>query len=139
MRIRIRINFKKCHYLAKYHVNWMNADKASNNVIIVWRLHYVDVLNQEHVNTKSYTSTTLSEHDLVADHLPTMYWIPKLNKSPYKARFIANSSSCTTTLISKLLTSCLIKVKEHVKRYCDKTYDNSGINLFCSKEIIMRS
>ena len=31
------------------------------------------------------------------DKLRTMYWIPKLHKRPYKARFIANSSSCTTT------------------------------------------
>ena len=38
------------------------------NVIIVWRYHYIDVLNQELVNTKPYTSTTLSEHDLVAYH-----------------------------------------------------------------------
>ena len=29
----------------------------------------------------------------------------------YKARFIANSSSCTTTELSKLLTSCLKAVK----------------------------
>ena len=29
--------------------------------------------------------------------LPTIYWLPKLHKRPYKARFIANSSSCTTT------------------------------------------
>ena len=109
------------------------ADKASNNVIIVWRLHYVDVLNQELVNTKSYTSTTLSEQDLVAGHLekcaqlradinincrklPTIYWIPKLHKTPYKARLIANTSSCTTTHIYKILTSCLIKIKEHVQR-----------------------
>ena len=28
----------------------------------------------------------------------------------YKARFIANSSSCTTTELSKLLTSCLTAV-----------------------------
>ena len=28
-----------------------------------------------------------------------------------KARFIANSSSCTTTEVSKLLTSCLTAVK----------------------------
>ena len=33
--------------------------------------------------------------------LPTMYWLPKLHKRPYKARFIANSSSCTTTELSK--------------------------------------
>ena len=28
------------------------ADKASNNVIIIWRLHYIDVLKQEIMNTK---------------------------------------------------------------------------------------
>ena len=31
------------------------------------------------------------------DRVPTLYWLPKLHKNPYKARFIANSSSCTTT------------------------------------------
>ena len=40
---------------------------------------------------------------------------------PYKARFIANSSSCTTTELSKLLTLCLTAVKNMllstVKRY----------------------
>ena len=30
---------------------------------------------------------------------------------PYEARFIANSSSCTTTELSKLLTSCITAVK----------------------------
>ena len=49
------------------------------------------------------------------DRLPTMYWLPKLHKTPYKARFIANSSSCTTTELSKLLTWCLTAVKNHVK------------------------
>ena len=29
----------------------------------------------------------------------------------YKARFIANSSSCTTTELSKLLTMCLTAIK----------------------------
>ena len=38
-------------------------------------------------------------------YFSTMYWLPKLHKTPFKARFIANSSSCTTTEISKLLTS----------------------------------
>ena len=64
--------------------------------------------------------------------LPTMYWIPKLHKNPYKARFIAASSSCTTKHISVLLTSCLSKIKEHVQFYCETTYNNSGINLFWS-------
>ena len=36
------------------------------------------------------------------ESLPTFYWLPKLHTKPYKARFIANSSSCTTTELSKL-------------------------------------
>ena len=73
-----------------------------------------------------------TEVDIKQRKLPTMYWIPKLHKKPYKARFIANSTSCTTTKLSVLLTSCLTKIKEHVTRYCEKTYQNSGINLFWS-------
>ena len=61
-----------------------------------------------------------------------MYWTHKLHKPPYKARFIVSSSLCTTTHISKLLTSCLIKVKGSVIRYFNKAYENSGINLFRS-------
>ena len=66
------------------------------------------------------------------DRLPTRYWLPKLHKRPYKARFIANSSSCTTTELSKLLTSCLTAVKNHVIRYCEKVYERSGKILFWS-------
>ena len=66
------------------------------------------------------------------DRLPTTYWLPKLHKRPYKARFIANSSSCTTIELSKLLTSCLSAVKNHVIRYCEKVYEGSGKNLFWS-------
>ena len=66
------------------------------------------------------------------DRLPTMYSLPKLHKRPYKALFIANSSSCTTTELSKLLTSCLTAVKNHVIRYCEKVYERSGKNLFWS-------
>ena len=66
------------------------------------------------------------------DRLPTMYWLPKLHKTPCKARFIANSSSCTTTELSKLLTSCLTAVKNHSIRYCEKVYEGSSKKLFWS-------
>ena len=56
---------------------------------------------------------------------------PKLHK-PYKARFIANSSSCTTTELSKLLTSCLTTIKNHVIKYCEQVYERFGKNLFRS-------
>ena len=66
------------------------------------------------------------------DRLPTLYWLPKLQKRPYKSRFIANSSSCTTTVLSKLLTSCLTAVKQHWIRYYDTVYERHGINYFWS-------
>ena len=126
------------------------ADKAANNVVVVWRLHYINTLKQELSGTKAYKETSEEEKSVVnglckhlalkfsvcvkerQDRLPTMYWLPKLHKTPYKARFIANSSSCTTTELSKLLTSCLTAVKNHVIRYCEKVYERSGKNLFWS-------
>ena len=66
------------------------------------------------------------------DRLPTLYWLPKLHKRPYKARFITNSSYCTTTVLSKLLTSCLTVVTKHWIRYYDTVYERDGINNFCS-------
>ena len=66
------------------------------------------------------------------EKLPTFYWLPKLHKRPYKARFIANSSPCSTTSLSKVLTSCLTAIKNHWIKYCEKTYEREGINYFWS-------
>ena len=80
------------------------------------------------LNTPTDTTNILNHHyhsNVKAkenqDKVPTLYWLPKLKKNPYKARFIANSSSCTTTELSKLLTSYSTAVKNMlsniVKRY----------------------
>ena len=61
-------------------------------------------------------------------NLPQIYWIPKLHKKPYKSRFIAGSSSCTTTKISKLITSSLKLVKNHCIRYCKTIFNRTGVN-----------
>ena len=69
------------------------------------------------------------------DHskLPTIYWLPKLHKRPYKSRFIANSSSCATTELPFLLTSCFTVIKKHVIKYCSIVYErNHGKKLFWS-------
>ena len=44
----------------------------------------------------------------------------------------ANSNSCTTTELSKLLTSCLTAIKSHVIRYCETVYETSNKNWFWS-------
>ena len=102
-------------------------------------MYYINILTRELVDTNAYKlQPSLSERVIVDGHgchtalhfgvkakenqdkVPTLYWLPKLHKKPYKARFIANSSSCTTTELSKLLTSCLTAVKKHVIKYCEQ-------------------
>ena len=114
-------------------------------------MYYINTLKRELVDTDAYKlQPSLSERVIVDGHgchtalhfgvkakenqdkVPTLYWLPKLYKKPYKARFIANSSSCTTTELSKLLTSCLTAIKIHVIKYCEKVYERSGKNLFWS-------
>ena len=122
------------------------ADKAANNVVVVWQLYYTliqDLFVPKHMNGFLLTRDLLlipilsilllnlqwvlkkSKTDFLRyigyrnfvsikekqDRLPTLYWLPKLHKRPYEARFIANSSSCATTVLSKLLTSCFTAVK----------------------------
>ena len=124
------------------------ADKPANNIVVVCRLYYINTLKQELNGTKAYEETSKDEKSVVYSHLneipkkfavdvkerqdrlPTMYWLPKLHKRPYKARFIANSSSCTTTELSKLLTSCLTAVKAKVIKYCETVYERSVKNMF---------
>ena len=58
----------------------------------------------------TYHRTAFSKEDILSNHeslissfgipsnnhtnIPFLYWIPKLHKTPYKQRFIADSSSC---------------------------------------------
>ena len=113
-------------------------------------MHYINTLKQELDGTEAYEQTSEKEKYVINNHiihnatrfavsvnedqerLPTFYWLPKLHKKTFKALFIANSSSCTTTELSNLLTSCLTTIKKHVFKYCEKVYESSGKNLFWS-------
>ena len=62
--------------------------------------------------------------------LPQFYWLPKLHKQPYGARFIAASHKCTTKPLSRLLTSCLKLITTHYKQYCNGIFCRTGVNCF---------
>ena len=76
----------------------------------------INTLKKELCGTKAYELKSLNEERSVVndptyhsaiefaesvnegqDKLPTLYWLPKLQKRSYKARFIVNSSSSITT------------------------------------------
>ena len=61
-----------------------------------------------------------------------MYWISKQHKNPYKFRFIAGSSHCTTKPLSVLLSLVLKLIKSHFKSYCQKIFKNSGLQMYWS-------
>ena len=108
-------------------------------------------------NNPTYTATTFSESEVLDNHtsvlssfgisvnsdsleLPYLYWIPKLHKNPYKQRYIAGSSRCSTKSLSILLTKILTTIKEGIQSYCSTAYSRSGVNqmwiLKNSKELV---
>ena len=128
------------------------ADKASNNILVVCKKYYLDVVLKE-LNTNNGTSpqtyAPCSDHveHLIAEHedfltrqniriptdmkqLPGFYWLPKMHKNPIGSRFIAASSACTTKPLSQLLTSSLKLITTHFKQYCEGIARNTGVNCF---------
>ena len=119
------------------------ADKATNNIIVVCR----NTTELSIVNPSTYISVNKDCSTLIAERvvdlakwniavaskmkrLPTLYWLPKLHKSPYGSRFIAALDICTTKPLSRLLTGCLSLVMTHFREYCEGIFKNTGVNCF---------
>ena len=98
------------------------TDKAANNVTIIWKRYYVDILKGKLNSTSTYVHAQLMKDKLLWHHIDTLtkindkidkcelstfYWVPTLNKNPFKSRFISNSSHCSTTILSKHIISAL--------------------------------
>ena len=117
------------------------ADKASNNILIVCKKYYLDVVLKEldtcnGTSPQTYTPCGTHVENLITAHqeflhnqnikiptdmkqLPTFYWLSKMHKNPIGSRFIAASSACTTKPLSQLLTSSLKLITKHFKEYCE--------------------
>ena len=82
-----------------------------------------ELLSQNH---KSVLDTfNIPAYGMNGFDLPYLYWIHKLHRNPYKHRYIAGSSKCSTKPLSLLLTTA---VKEKLQTYCATTYTRSGVN-----------
>ena len=113
--------------------------------------HYIDTLvkelgiNNVNINNPTYIPIDDSFETIMKSHnqfitsvgleiseedqnLPYLYWTPKLHKSPYKHRFIAGSSKCTTKDLSCLLTKVLSTIKDGLVRYCNTKTSRNGVN-----------
>jgi hypothetical protein len=116
----------------------------------VRKSHYIDCLIKElgidnSLFNPTYTPTTLAKEEILNNHrsvlcsfgisikddeldLPSLYWIPKLHKCPFKQRYFAGSAKCSTKPLSKLLACILSAVKTGLQSYCDISYPRGGVN-----------
>ena len=130
------------------------VDKASRNFAFIGKSYYIKVLMQE-LGVKSFANISgysvykpvnntldniidkhksmlednfnirLSEKDL---RVPLLYWNSKQHKTPYKARFIAGATHCTTKPLSVELSLVMKCINNHFKAYCEQIHQRTGIS-----------
>lgn len=59
--------------------------------------------------------------------LPSLYWIPKVHKNPYKQKYRADSSKCFSKPLLLLFALILTGVKEKIQEYCTKLYSRNCV------------
>ena len=120
------------------------TDKAGNNISIVCKKFYIEQSLRElgifeknslsEANMKTYKIIDRNIDDIIKDHisftkkhipnaefyekLPSLYWIPKMHKSPTKQRYISASSHCTTKTISAILTKSFKLIQNQHRIIC---------------------
>ena len=84
-------------------------------------------LLQRHVDSLTKSNIKIDRIDL-----PTLYSLPKLHTTPYKSRFISNTSHCSTTILSEHMISALTAVEDHSIKYSQTAFSNCNVNYFWS-------
>ena len=74
---------KKMEKLHRKYV-FAPADKAANNVIIIWKRHYIEVLKGDLNSTSTYVPAELTKDQLLVHHINTLTNIDvKIDKCEY--------------------------------------------------------
>ena len=161
--IKLRIHPKKTKqvlkrrdvvdYLEQLHKKFVFVpiDKAGNNIAIICKRYYVEVILKEIGQIGSGNSTYEKSSKTVAEvvddnvlyskrlglevderekDLPTMYWIPKMHKDPPGARFIIASKQCATKKISKSVSSAFKLIYNQIENFHKKAKFLSNYNKF---------
>ena len=148
-------NVKRCLDDLKDKYIICSVDKASSNYVFICKKLYLSILitelgvnleTLECIGNTTYLPVSRTEDDIISSHcdimsgefgievtddnkcIPKIFWNPKLHKTPYKARFIAGASNCTTKQLSVYVNKALKVVREYFSKYCSAMYKNSGVN-----------
>ena len=69
-------------------------------------------------NLHSVTSSVNISINAENDALPTLYWIPNIHKNPYREKYIAGSSNCSTKELSISTTYIVPAVRGRLMATC---------------------
>ena len=140
-------------YLENLHKQFVLVpiDKAANNVAIVCKHYYVEVIlkeigilgkgNQTYEMSQEAKEGFIDETNVFArklgykieedfKELPSMYWIPKMHKTPIKHRFIVASKKCCTKPISTAVSNAFKLIFRQTKNFHLKSKFEQNYNKF---------
>ncbi len=140
-------------YLEELHLKYVLVpiDKAANNVAIICKKHYIDVILKEVGSATSDNNTYSPSHksmdEIIFDNiqyskklglkvdekdsdLPVMYWTPKMHKTPSGCRFIIASKHCSTKSLSKSVSTVFKLIFSQVEKFHKNAKFLSNYNKF---------
>lgn len=131
------------------------VDKATGNIALICKRFYASVIAKElglgiNNSTETYNVVNHSTTDDIVNKnikdlkskfgieniskdnhcLPNMYWMPKMHKTPIKARFIIASPKCSIKPLSKAITSAFRLFYRQIENYNYKCRFFTGVNTF---------
>ena len=141
------------NYLNEIHHKYVLVpiDKAANNIAIICKRFYVEVILQElgiiGDPNNTYKITSKSKEEIIDDNvtystklgfkiteqekeLPIMYWTPKMHKHPCGKRFIIASKICSTKQLSKSVSSVFKLIYHQIENFHKKAKFLSNYNKF---------
>ena len=141
------------NYLENLHKKFVLVpiDKAANNIAVICKKYYVEVILKEigfiGMGNSTYSQSEKCLEEIISDNteyakrlgykmadkekiLPLMYWIPKMHKNPVGARFIIASKICSTKQVSKAVSNVFKLVYSQVENFHKKSKFLSGYNKF---------
>ena len=140
-------------YLKSLHDRYVLVpiDKAANNVAIICKRYYVQVILKEigilDLGNPTYAKAEKLTAEIVDDNtcyakrlgfevkendkvLPTMYWTPKMHKTPVGSRFIIASKFCSTKHVSGAVSNVFKLIFNQIENFHVKAKYLSNYNHF---------
>ena len=145
--VKPQLNSNTKHILKKLHKDYVLTlvDKASGNIAIMCKTHYLKTMKKEFDSSATYNEITHladEKQDLIIKYckkhgigitkeqikFPYPYICLKAHKNPVGNRFVCASAICSTKNLSQLITVLLKKLLSQRRNYCKIIQETRGIN-----------